>query len=300
MKKPVITRAGKKPESTVNAEKKSGFFSRRRAAKKLEIQKRRKADAATRKAILRKQKARKKKLKADLKLSAKKQESSRSANTKPAITKIHSSKVKQPDKKIAKRLKKTSKKIKKSRVGKKTKISKRKNNPKLATAIITISLVTVLSVLGVSFVKHRNTSGGFISSESTKTNLLGDKSTVSSEDKRPDFVQIDPTTDAGDLRSHYDPDKGFYSFQEELNGKLITVNQQPLPEDFKLTADMLLSQTEYDSVGSFETNKGTVYITTAESGPQQAIEFVFENLLIFITTNEQVTQQEWVSYINSL
>lgn len=116
----------------------------------------------------------------------------------------------------------------------------------------------------------------------------------------PSFAAISPSAENEDVRSNYDPERGFYTFKEELAGKTITVNQQPIPANFVLSADVLLAQTEYSSIGRFETNKGTVYVARLESEEYHSVAFTFKELLVFITSSSAITDAEWAEYINSL
>lgn len=288
-KKPVITRAGKKSESVSAPKKKPSWRERRKQAKKVAAEKKRAEDAITRKAILHRQKEQ-----ANTSSGSERTQGSASqtARTKPKISKATVQKTAETVKKQKKVKKKKTKKTHKS--SKKARLKTKKIPLKSALAIIIGITVIATAVYGVT----RGKETGFVSSDSTSAGLLGESDV--STDSKPSFVRINPTTSAGDLRSHYDPDRGVFSFQEEIFGKLITVNQQPIPPEFELTADILLLDNDWTSVGKFDTHKGTVYIAKTDNSTLNAVAFKFNGLLIFIKSDYEITPSQWAEYINSL
>lgn len=262
--KPVVTKAGKKPVAKPAEVKKTGLFSR---SKKQNAAKTKKPPADKKK------------------LSRADRKRAKAAQKKTKQATVTS----KPEVKGTTRQPKTTKKSSSKRVTR----HRRGRLPKKAKLFMGAGVVALMAFIAYSIANPSAITK--ISSDNTESGLLGDTNVVAVD---PDFDTLNPSSEDADKR--YDPERGFSSFRDELNGKLITVNQQPVPANFELSADILLAQTEYSSIGRLETNNGSVYIARADTGAQHAIAFKFKNLLIFITTTHEISNAEWQKYVNEL
>lgn len=157
---------------------------------------------------------------------------------------------------------------------------------------LAVAVLLGLMVFGVT----RPNDNGQVSSDSTEADLLGDTTVVVTDS---DFTTIGSAT-SGDASTRYDTERGYFSFRDNVAGQVVTVNQQPVPPGVKLTADILLQDNDWTSVGQFDTQKGPVYIARVEDSPTHAVAFEFKDLWIFIRTDFDISTQQWVDYINSL
>jgi len=281
--KPVVTKAGNKPvEQPIE---KKGLFSRSKARKKQKT-----SNRAVKAEEKKRQKAKEQALAAQaarVSKSANKQKAEKSPKKKPM------------DRKKTKDLSNTSeaKQTKKSQrnSSKKRRRSLRIYKPSRKAQIFAGLGVLMIVVVGYGATRVKIDQGN-VSSDSTQSDLLGDTTVVVTNS---DFETVGSAT-SSDYISRYDPELGFYSFKDEVAGKLITVNQQPVPPGVKLTADVLLQHNDWTSVGKFDTGKGPVYIARVDDNPTHAVAFEHKDLWIFIRTDFDISTEQWVDYINSL
>jgi hypothetical protein len=92
-----------------------------------------------------------------------------------------------------------------------------------------------------------------------------------------------------------------FVYVDKIGSTKINVSEQPLPEDFKTNTEdevetiaQNFNITEKITVGSI-----IVHIGTFDKGLQRVI-FSRDNLLILITSNDNLSTDVWVQYINSL
>jgi len=100
-----------------------------------------------------------------------------------------------------------------------------------------------------------------------------------------------------------DTGRGIISYQHENNLGEFIVTQQVLPQEFKDAPEKLknlaLSLTAKERIDKFETDKGISYVIEAADSSQTAI-FGYQDTLIFVTTPEDISIEDWTNYINSL
>lgn len=154
-----------------------------------------------------------------------------------------------------------------------------------------ISLVLLIAVGGAAMrvLKNNNDADNGVLSDINNQN--------------PDFTTLSPPDQSGVKDVRVDSERDSVSFQDELSGGLITVSQQPMPEDVSKSADgvakLALSLNDKSTIDQVSTNKGVIYVARAEAGRQTVI-FGFMELLIFITANHTVDNQSWADYVNNL
>ncbi len=166
------------------------------------------------------------------------------------------------------------------------------------TVFVGIAAVLALVIVGYSIVSNdKQQSAGSASSAKTEAQLLDARD--GSSGGAP-FATVSPGTTEGKLRTQFDAEKGFYSFQEEVNGKIITVSQTVVPSDFILDVQSLLETTKYSSASSLETNKGTTYILMLDGSLLQQVFFKYNNFLVSVYAVEGLPNNAWIEYINSL
>lgn len=92
-----------------------------------------------------------------------------------------------------------------------------------------------------------------------------------------------------------------FVYVDKIGSTQINVSEQPLPQDLQADTELEVEKlahnyniTEKVSVGST-----TIYIGTFDKGLQRVI-LSKNNLLILITSNDNLTNDTWIQYINSL
>ncbi len=100
--------------------------------------------------------------------------------------------------------------------------------------------------------------------------------------------------------SPVDRNSGFV-YVDYIRDNRITVNQQILPEDFKVDTNVQmdaiaksLNATEVITVEGL-----TVHIATSSKGPQTII-FNKDGLLVFLRSSVKLSNNDWIGYINAL
>jgi hypothetical protein len=148
---------------------------------------------------------------------------------------------------------------------------------------------------------------------STQTDILGDSVESSSnsalpDDNRingkPDFKLVFPTNSA-DLQSvtRKAPDGSvIYSFADQLDGARIEVTEQQLPDAFKKDLNKELAELAKVSylADIIQIDETLVYHGYSETKEVQSLIFVKDELLIFIRSDQKLSDDIWVGYISNL
>lgn len=121
---------------------------------------------------------------------------------------------------------------------------------------------------------------------------------------QPSFDTLTPNLNQGTPKeSRFDHALGAYSFQDELDGSLVTVAQQELPQRIKDDPNQLLllaqSLSGDRTAAELQSNKGPVYRLTTPN-QRQTVVFTYQNLLVFISSAESHNDAVWLAYINTL
>ncbi len=166
------------------------------------------------------------------------------------------------------------------------------------SALISLTaLVLLVAIFSITLGRGKELVG-FTDSDSTSSDLLGTKD--SDPEVAAPFATVNPGTEEGKLRAKFDSERGFYSFQEVVGSKTITVSQSAVPADFVLDVKTLLQTTEYSSATSLKTSKGDVYILVLEKSLLQQAFFKYNDSLVSIYATEGLPNEAWTSYIDSL
>lgn len=93
----------------------------------------------------------------------------------------------------------------------------------------------------------------------------------------------------------------FYRYSDTIGDVKINVNQQALPPNLKTDTEIKIKQLALDlnANESLTVGKLTVHIKTSKEGQQYVI-FSKNNLLISITSDSRISNDQWIKYINSL
>jgi len=92
-----------------------------------------------------------------------------------------------------------------------------------------------------------------------------------------------------------------YVYADTLEGVTIRVNEQPIPDTFKsdLSGSVEKLADDFGATHILDAGDTKVYIGKNAKGPQSLI-FVKHDLLISITSNATVSDDQWITYIKSL
>jgi hypothetical protein len=142
--------------------------------------------------------------------------------------------------------------------------------------------------------------GGFWLVNRDKIGVLSDQDTVI----QPNFDALKTTSeDGGSKEAVFDPEKEIYTYQDQLEGNIITITQQPMPDDIKNDTEgikkLALSLTGAVSIDRLNTNKGVLHLTQEENGSQRGV-LGYNDLLLFLTSNQKISAPAWVDYVNGL
>jgi hypothetical protein len=158
-------------------------------------------------------------------------------------------------------------------------------------------IVGAVIVLG-GFLLFSNINGANSNGLSSKGKTL-----VKLKQGAPSFTVLLPsgkTLNDLDARTN-DGGQPLFFFSDKISQSNITVSQQPLPDAFKSNID---KQMEILAKNSGANDKITVGNTTAFiARPTQGLEnviFTKNNLLVYIKTSAQITNEQWAQYISSL
>ena len=92
-----------------------------------------------------------------------------------------------------------------------------------------------------------------------------------------------------------------FSFNDEINGTLITVSEQSLPASFASDTDNRTAELAkaYNATSRIKAGSLTAYIGTSAKGPQSVI-LTKKELLILIMSADRIPETAWIDYIQSL
>jgi len=162
-------------------------------------------------------------------------------------------------------------------------------------------LVLILVCLGL---------GGFVYAQrkaeiakkdtSVKTQTLGKKV------ENPPYATVLPDGKSIDTLGGWQrvspPDKEpVYAYVDAINGVRINVSQQPLPEGFKKDVSGSIAKLAESFLANEKIRVAgiTAYVGTSAKGPQSVI-FVKNELLVLMKSTQQIPNDYWGVYINSL
>lgn len=91
-----------------------------------------------------------------------------------------------------------------------------------------------------------------------------------------------------------------YAFADRVDGVLIKVSQQQLPQKFKNDPSSFNQMAEaFNANRTINVSGKDVYIGSSESGPQSIL-FIKDSLLVLITSESAISDQSWINYISNL
>lgn len=92
-----------------------------------------------------------------------------------------------------------------------------------------------------------------------------------------------------------------FSYNDTVEEVAISVSQQPLPASFvgNVAAEVKRLADSYSATTVIEAGGTDVYIGRSARGPQSVI-FAKNDTLVLIKSQETISQDEWVVYINNL
>jgi len=132
-----------------------------------------------------------------------------------------------------------------------------------------------------------------------------DKTTVT-EKATPEYVTIAPVdkniNDLGGWTLVSRPGSdSFYRYDDKIGDIPISVSQQTLPASLKDDTEQQIEQLAQDikANGTITVNDLVVHISTSSEGKQYIL-FGKDGLLISITSNTPITNDQWIKYISSL
>lgn len=100
----------------------------------------------------------------------------------------------------------------------------------------------------------------------------------------------------------FDPETNVAVYQENINGVVATVSQQPLPANFQDVGGlegMALSLNDKVTINHLQSDKGAVYVAITTKDTNVAL-FTHQDLLVFISTNGLIDNDSWIEYVNGL
>lgn len=92
-----------------------------------------------------------------------------------------------------------------------------------------------------------------------------------------------------------------YAYVDKVGDVRVDVSEQPLPANFKNNTDDQIAQLAQNFSANDKVMAGdtAVYIGTSAEGPQSVI-LTKKKLLILIKSTSFITNEQWISYVNSL
>lgn len=176
---------------------------------------------------------------------------------------------------------------------------KRRRSPSLLPRnifrIVIIAIVVGAATYGLTHLPHGNSNSKSGSSSNTVdqgqvTQANPDFTALTPDDKKVTWTKLAPPNTSS-----------FYAYSDTLKGVPIRVSEQTLPDNFKENPTAQLAQLarDYNANRTVTVNTTTVYIGTSVKG-QQSILFTQDSLLIMITSDATLNDQQWTDYITSL
>lgn len=136
-------------------------------------------------------------------------------------------------------------------------------------------------------------------------------SQVLSEDTQPDdegtpegFKTIVPDiASSTGITKTYDAEKGIMIFQDTLEGNPIKITEQKLPKELKTdnsaVKNLALSILGKMMITQLVADFGPVYLVDLQNGSQNVV-FAMGDMLVFITSDQQIAVNTWLEYLNSM
>lgn len=92
-----------------------------------------------------------------------------------------------------------------------------------------------------------------------------------------------------------------FAYADTIDGVVISVSQQPLPQSFKNDTDNQVAELakKFNATDKLNADSLSVYIGTSVKGPQSVI-FASDNLLILIKSEKKISDASWTKYAESL
>lgn len=120
----------------------------------------------------------------------------------------------------------------------------------------------------------------------------------------PAFDTVLPNDNVKDTSSGkvaYEPSRGVASYTDDIAGTMVTVSQQALPEKFQKDPLGQLGKFAEDinAKDKLVLDEATAYSGLSAKGPQTTV-LIKHDLLIFITADKKLPDDELKAYINSL
>lgn len=116
----------------------------------------------------------------------------------------------------------------------------------------------------------------------------------------PDFVALTPSGKTVEWNRLAPPNSAsFYVYTDTINGISVRVSEQPLPSNLQSADQMAELAKNYNANRSITVDTATVYIGTSLKG-QQSVIFTKRSLLVLITSNATLNDEQWSQYISSM
>lgn len=166
-----------------------------------------------------------------------------------------------------------------------------------------VLLGSLLILAGIIFLRpgapHTTTK-----SPTTNSNLSSSRAKLPKE--TPDFATLLPTGKSAESLGGWTrispADRNpVYAYPDKLAGIIITVSEQPLPEEFvdDVSGSIQKLAEGYSADRTLDIKGTTVYIGQSVKGPQSVI-FAAKGLLILIKSAATIPDEQWINYISSL
>jgi hypothetical protein len=88
-----------------------------------------------------------------------------------------------------------------------------------------------------------------------------------------------------------------FAYTDTIDGVLISVSQQPLPESLK--GDVSSIAQKFNATNKIDSGGITIYIGTSSKGPQSVI-FTKNKVLVLIKSEKEIKDTSWEIYAQSL
>lgn len=175
-------------------------------------------------------------------------------------------------------------------------------------AIIGGSVVAVLALGLGGFIVVKGQHGGTGTAASTAGNngVKIEQLDPAKQTGKPDYETVlpygKPISDFGGWVRVSPPEKNpVFAYADKLDGVLINVSEQPIPDTFKANMAGSMESLAKQFAANDKTTAGdlTVYIGTSAQGPQSVL-FTKGNLLILMKSATKVSNTTWTTYIETL
>ena len=183
----------------------------------------------------------------------------------------------------------------KIKISKKNIVNKIKKN-KTPASVIIVAIVSIFS-FSITYLINKNLNNNSEDSSLVVTKL---------EKGNPEYNTITPKSKniddlGGWTKVSPTGTEPVYAYIDTIDLINITVSQQPLPDDLKEdTAKKIESLAkDFNADDKITSSNITFYISNSTSGYQSVI-FTKNNLLILIKSTDKISNDDWLSYIESL